>query len=250
MEKALRLQLHDGQYRELLARYHFGENDLPLLVQLGTAAQRQIAPVLFWETVPGQERAAAVVTLGEAFDRLQESYGDRERLTESYMLECIGMELLRGAYEQTAVHLHEQTGKWPGKFEFVGGDGSFESMRELFALVRPARVSYNQAYMLQPKKTAAFYAPLCAQRRDSYRRLCADCAAVCCPSRTEPASCSDREASAGCPAREEPAADCPARGTPKPAAASGRPMPYGYQRILGQGGAGLRERRARPDRGL
>ncbi len=241
MEKALRLQLHDGQYRELLARYHFGENDLPLLVQLGTAAQRQITPVLFWEPVPGQERAAAVVTLGEAFDRLQESYGDRERLTESYMLECIGMELLRVAYEQTAAYLHEQTGKWPGKFEFVGGDGSFESMRELFALVRPARVSYNQAYMLQPKKTAAFYAPLCAQRRDSYRRFCADCAAVDCPAREEPAAdCSDREASA----------DCPARETPKPAAASGRPMPYGYQRILGQGGAGLRERRARPDRGL
>lgn len=181
----------------MLVRYHFGEHDLEQLRQIGNLVEEAMEPVMHYEvfTRKADERVAGddissidcmavIVTLGGGVDELQNRYMQKERMSESYMMECIGMELLRAAYDQTAEHIHAYTGRWMSDYEFVGDKIPFTYMEEIFGLLRPQEVNYNQAYMLTPKKTVVFLTNLCDERKDSYCHVCAECMNLACPNRT------------------------------------------------------------------
>ncbi len=212
MRESLQVGMRDGQYREMLARYHFAPRDLPLLGQVGELVRRAAEPELYWDRISEQgeqgEELAVIVTLGAGPDELQNRYQQRERLSESYMAECVGMELLRNAYEQAAERIHERTDMWPSAFAFVGEQEPFARMEEIFRLLAPQGVSYNQAYMLTPKKTAVFLTELRRERKDSYCHICAGCTNLSCRNREE-------------------------REGRRDAAKTQGNLTYGYQRIFG-----------------
>lgn len=185
----MQISMRDGQYVEMLAGYHFGPDDLTRLRQVGALVEKAAAPVLYWDRMPGTEEQAeeiaAIVTLGAGVDELQDGYMSEERLSESYMAECVGMELLRAAYEQTAERIYASTGKWLSGFAFLGERAPLERMEEIFRRLAPEGVSYNQAYMLTPRKTVAFLTSLRGERRESYCNICADCTNFSCRNRPE-----------------------------------------------------------------
>lgn len=196
MRELLQLHLHDKQYKDMLARYHFGEHNLEQLRQIGNLVEEAAEPVMYYEVFvqdeakgngsggeSTSERLAVIVTLGGDVDELQERYVQRERLTESYMIECIGMELLKAAYEQAAERIYAHTGKWMSGFEFVGERVPLDNIEVIFRRLAPQEVSYNRAYMLTPKKSVVFLTDLCDERKDSYCHVCADCTYLTCPNR-------------------------------------------------------------------
>lgn len=196
MRELLYLHLQDKQYRGMLTRYHFAEHDLEQLKQIGGLVESEASPAMYYDVIGENmaalgardsaaqtERVAVIVTLGSGVDGLQDRYMLRERLTEGYMVECVSMELLRLAYEQAAEHIHERLRKWMSGFAFVGDQIPYEHMEEIFGCLAPQEVSYNEAYMLSPKKTVVFLTNLCDERADSYCHICEDCTNLTCPNR-------------------------------------------------------------------
>ena len=238
MKERLSLHLQDKQYRDMLSKYHFAESDLGQLRQVGALVEEAAEPVMYYgmfgqgkevgeeqyDTL-GKECLAVIVTLGGGVDELQSRYTRRERLTESYMIECIGMELLRVAYEQAAERIHAHTGKWISKFDFVGDKVPFDCMEEIFKRLSPEEISYNQAYMLTPKKTVVFLTDLCEERKESYCHVCADCSHAACPDRVTGVEYDTEELRTGCDIVEADA-EFHDIGTK-------RNFTYGYQQIFG-----------------
>ena len=189
MRERLQIQLADAQYREICMRYHFREEDLDTVRRIGSLTEQSAEPVfyydIFGECGEAGDTAAVIVTLGNGVDMLQDGYTERERLTDAYMVECIGMELLKEAYGQAAERIHVHTGRWISGFSFVGDAVPFPYMERIFDRLAPDAVSFNQAYMLTPKKTVVFLTELCTERRNSYCHVCADCSYLACPCRTE-----------------------------------------------------------------
>lgn len=126
---------------------------------------------------------ALIVSLGAKVDALQNEYVDKERLTEGYMIECIGMELLKTAYELTAEKVWAKYGLWMGGFVFLGERYPLELTEEVFRLLAPEEISYNQAYMLTPKKTVVFMTTLQKERKNGYCYVCDACSNFQCPNR-------------------------------------------------------------------
>ncbi len=126
---------------------------------------------------------AVIVSLGDKVDVLQNEYIDKERLTEGYMIECISMELLKTAYELTAQKIWEKYGLWMSGFVFLGERYPLELTENVFRLLAPENISYNQAYMLTPKKTVVFMAALHKERKASYCHICDTCSNLQCPNR-------------------------------------------------------------------
>lgn len=239
MQETLQLHLQDKQYRDILARYHFEEHDLERLSQVGSLVKEAAAPTMYHGTFVQEaandgrrngglpsERLAVIVTLGGGVDELQNRYTQKERLTEGYMVECISMELLRIAYEQAADRIHAHTGKWMSGFEFVGDAIPFTYMKEIFRLLDPQEVSYNQAYMLTPKKTVVFLTDLCEERKDSYCHICANCTYLACPNRMIGNGHNPEELWGG---RSTVESDVEVHG-----ARIKQNLTYGYQRIFGE----------------
>lgn len=136
---------------------------------------------------------AAIVSLGDKVDALQNEYIDKERLTEAYMMECIGMELLKTAYELTAQKVWEKYGLWMSGFVFLGEKYPLELTEDVFRLLVPENITYNQAYMLTPKKTVVFMTTLHKERKAGYCRVCDTCSNLQCPNRQSEGKIKEQE---------------------------------------------------------
>lgn len=188
MQEILQLQLQQVHYREIQKTYHFEEKDGRNLSKLGRTILQEIMPKLYYGAFPfeekeGQEQIAVIVTLGERFDEIQEEYSRQKQLSESYQIECIGMELLKLAYEKVAEQIYEATGKWLGTFQFLGDKYPLEMIPAVCEALAPGEISYNDAYMLQPKKTVVFLSVLGTERKESSCHLCDNCSNVTCQNR-------------------------------------------------------------------
>lgn len=202
MKETLQIQLLEEHYKAMLAHYHFKEADLDQLRCLGEILLRTAEPVMYCAPcrVTGSGRAAGIeaiaperieestqlaviVSLGAKVDALQNEYVNKERLTEGYMIECIGMELLKTAYELTAEKIWEAYGLWVSGFVFLGEQYPLELTKDVFRLLAPEEISYNQAFMLTPKKTVVFMTTLQKERKDSYCHVCDVCSNLQCPNR-------------------------------------------------------------------
>lgn len=202
MKETLQIQLQEEHYKSMLGRYHFRQTDLEQLRCLGEILLRTAEPVMYYapcrvideeesihiqisDTDHAEEgtQLAVIVSLGDKVDALQNEYINKERLTEGYMIECIGMELLKAAYELTAERVWKKFGLWMGGFVFLGERYPLELTEDVFRLLAPEEIFYNQAYMLTPKKTVVFMSKLQKERKDGYCHICDTCSNLRCPNR-------------------------------------------------------------------
>lgn len=182
MREILQPYIEESAYKQILSHYHFHSTDEAEIRFLTKRLLQDASPaVYFGRRMPEEEsRLAVLVTLGAGVDELQEAHTVRGELMESYMIECIAMELLKNAYEQTADIIYRHCGFWMGGFDFLGDTVPIERMEEVFAILNPAEITYNQAYMLTPKKTVAFYTTLTDSRKKAYCNVCSACSHTKC----------------------------------------------------------------------
>jgi len=177
MREQLELYMEESAYAQILSRYHFRESDEAQIRALTEQLLPVANPVLYYAPYSEKEenRLAVLVTLGAGVDDLQKVCTEEGRLGESYMIECIAMELLGNAYEQSAEKIYGHYGLWISGFSFLGSETPIEEMETLFGILEPQEISYNQAYMLTPKKTVAFYTTLTKKRQEAYCNQCETC---------------------------------------------------------------------------
>lgn len=177
MRENLKPYIEESAYAQMLSRYHFRESDEEQIRGLTKRLLLTAEPALYYAPCDPEEqsRLAVLVTLGAGVDELQRICTEEGRLGESYMIECIAMELLGNAYEQSAEKIYGHYGLWAGRFAFIGDTVPIEEMKTLFGILKPQEISYNQAYMLTPKKTVAFYTTLTEKRQESYCNQCENC---------------------------------------------------------------------------
>lgn len=185
MREKLEPYIDESSYAQMISRYHFRRSDEAQIRALTDRLLSVAEPLLYHAscTPEEQSRLAVLVTLGAGVDELQKTCTDKGRLSESYMIECIAMELLGNAYEQSAEKIYSRYGLWSGRFEFLGDTTPIEEMEILFHILKPQEISYNQAYMLTPKKTVAFYTALREKRQESYCNQCETCRNTRCANR-------------------------------------------------------------------
>lgn len=214
MRETFQIRLQEEQYRMMLERYHFRQTDADQLRCLGAILERLAGPVMYFAPCSVTENGyntgihmlvgdaqcgeaaewkegtqlAVLVSLGEKVDALQNEYVVKDRLTEGYMIECIGMELLQTAYAKSAEILWKQSGLWMGGFEFLGDKYPLEWTEEIFGLLQPESITYNKAYMMTPRKTVVFLTTLHCKRQQSYCHICESCSNLQCPNRQKQAS--------------------------------------------------------------
>ena len=200
----LNVSLDEGCLSDFIRRYHFEEKDIPEISRL----YRQVKPRVHAEfhyvitkdtdirhaetmSAPdeknssGSERNSALVlvTLGQAFDEYQESYLDKGDIHKGYILDCIGLELLWAAYDEIDKKVHELTGKFLGNYTFAGDDDlPITELPRLMNVLGQKMVTYNEAYVLIPKKSVVYKAPLLNEEIRKYAR-CAACSNMKCAMR-------------------------------------------------------------------
>ena len=182
MRETLQPYIAEDGYRQILPRYHFQEKEEDLIRSLTKQLYQVLDSATYFACKSPREenRLAVLVTLGSGVDHLQEAYTKAGQLTEGYMIECIAMKLLKNAYEQAADKIYSHYGRWAGRFEFLGEAVPIEALEEMFTILEPKEISYNQAYMLMPKKTAAFFTTLTENRQTAYCNFCQTCSHVKC----------------------------------------------------------------------
>ncbi len=84
-----------GVYR----KYHYQGEDIELLVKVAEKMKPLMLKQAVWEhrlfqKLPYEELAETVITLGSEIDMLQENYLRKSLLSEVYMMEALGSELL------------------------------------------------------------------------------------------------------------------------------------------------------------
>ncbi|MDE5965705.1 MAG: hypothetical protein K2G89_02610, partial [Lachnospiraceae bacterium] len=83
-------------------------------------------------------------------------YLERLCISESYMLVCIGLSLLTGAYEDYAGRMQLRTGMRAVRLHFIGERYPFSMLDKIADLVGKTDISYNAQYVMTPKNSVAF----------------------------------------------------------------------------------------------
>ena len=115
----------------------------------------------------GAEYEDVIMSLGSSLDSLQESYHEKEQLSESYMLEALASELLLmgyGAYNR-----------------YVRGKRNWPELLKGFQY----QITCNTAFCIIPKKSVVFVAELTRDEQIQCESICAGCRNVQCPNRVE-----------------------------------------------------------------
>lgn len=215
--------LQKRDLENLIKRYHFQQEDMPMLQSLYAAALPLIdarAYSLWKPPALGaglEEYSAALLTLGGGIDELQELYLHRQRLSEAYMLDCIGLSLLTGAYESYAGQMQLKTGMRALRLHFIGERYPLSMLDKITELTGKTEISYNAQYVMTPKNSVAFLLELEAPDMqtpdvlEGARRTAAG-GALCC---VRLAHICETCANMGCQYRQQ------------------ENLNYGYQRIFG-----------------
>lgn len=174
----LNVSLDEACLQEFVRRYHFNDTDKKEIIRL----YRQLAPRVHAEFhyVPEGDGAVVVMTLGSAFDELQDSFIQKGDINRAYMVDCLGLEIMSHAYDEMDKKLYELTGKYAGGYVFAGADElPLSETPRLMALLGQKVVTYNEAYVLLPKKSVLFTVPLYDEKIEKHDK-CAYCSAVNC----------------------------------------------------------------------
>lgn len=202
MKQTIALEYHDKFIDKVINHYHFMGQDTAKLQALYQAvlpliqveAHYVYAPELkveYKDKVVGQaaENALVFLTLGHGMDQLQDVYMGANCLQEAYMLDCIGLELLTEAYEEFVKMLQRDTSKWAIKMDFLGDNYPLEELPKLHCQVfadSDASITYTPQFLLNPKKSVAFFLPLSEERVTMNPcHVCSQCKNVECIFRQE-----------------------------------------------------------------
>ena len=175
-----------------------------------------------------------VMTLGGGVDELQERMLNEGKLTEAYMIEILGSEILLRAYAAYNEWVKENSDEVVRRYYFPGAQeadtgsenektsvsgrqnktGISAALMKLEMLPEILRrsglpVSCTEGYCMVPKKSVAFYAQLSGDRKTVCEGICMGCGRNDCPNRM-----ADSEKLPGNRVLD-------------------RPLTYGYARILG-----------------
>lgn len=145
-----------------------------------------------------------VMTLGAGVDELQEAYLAEGKLTEAYMVEVLGSEVLLLAYAAYNAWIAKNTDAVVKRYYFMGtgervfltrnpgqetqaGDISeldlhLEAIPGLLAR-SGLPVTCTEGYCMVPKKSVAFYAELTGDKAASCEGVCMGCGREDCPNR-------------------------------------------------------------------
>ena len=124
--------------------------------------------------------AIGIFTLGGRVDELQNRYSSTDCLREAYAVETICWELLRKGYDLfqrwAEAHLKQRL----SSYHFFGTEEelSFEKMAKLLSGMKQKRVICNQAYCMEPKKSAVFLVELSGGKEkcsEKHTGICASC---------------------------------------------------------------------------
>ena len=101
------------------------------------------------------------------------------------MIDCLGLELMSLAYNEIDKKISEITGLYTGGYIFAGSDEmSLSEIPEAFDKLRQGLVTYNEAYVLMPKKSVLFKTFLHKEKQVKHSR-CRRCNAKKCSLRLE-----------------------------------------------------------------
>lgn len=188
--------------------YHYLQEDLPELLTVAEKMQECIlgeASFEIGEIQTAQEsdrpRQAVVMTLGGSVDKLQDVYTQKGNLTESFMIEALGNELLLCAYGVWNRWIEAETEYHVASYLFPGSSDDYplQELPKLLADISKT-VTCNESFLMIPKKSVAFYTILTKEPGVRCEGVCQGCNRKDCRNR----------------AKEE------------------RLLPYGYARILGR----------------
>ena len=177
-------------------RYHFDIHKMPEFIINYQKLQPMIHAVACYRMVDQKEKdyfdqdffslcgnekgmAAAIITLGKAYDDYQDSYLRRQDIDQAYQIECLGMEILTKAYCSFNLFLHEELNLWPGEYRYPGSDFALEQTKTIFEILSQKQVSCNSACVLNPHKSVAFIVPLYEEQVQN-TQACENCNNINC----------------------------------------------------------------------
>ena len=207
-------------------RNHYSVTDRESLRLVATAMKRCMQKEALWslEVQADTVFAAAVMTLGAGVDSLQDSYLQKGLLSEAYMVEVLGSEILLAGYEALNRYVAEHTEYRVARYHFLQDVKAQKanihqqepdvSLRKLPGLLMDSGipVTCNSAYCMTPRKSVAFYAEFTRDADTVCEGICVGCANQECPNRMQK--------QAGNAWNFADMID--------------RPLPYGYARIFGR----------------
>lgn len=193
--------------KQVSEKYHYLPKDLPDLLIVAEQMQERILAEASFDVGESREPTeeglcrGVVMTLGDGVDRMQDAYTEAGRLTESFMVEALGNEVLLRAYAVWNHWIEEKTDYHVAKYIFLGNNEAhpLEKLPQFLTEVSDV-VTCNESYFMIPKKSVAFYALLTREDGVRCEGICQSCGRKDCQNRT----------------KEE------------------RLLPYGYARIFGR----------------
>lgn len=177
----LTICLTTENFKEIIRRYHFREEDLPMIEALHQSMMPLLQTKAYYrwkekeEPILYERYAVVFLTLGDGIDRLQEVYLNKKCLSEAYMVECISLELLTKAYEEFVKRVQRETGKWAEKIDFLGDTYPMEMLPELYAEFDSIDIAYNESLVLTPSKSVVFLLPMSEEKAENSCHICENC---------------------------------------------------------------------------
>lgn len=188
----LQVRLTKRDLKEAAGRYHFQEEDFPLLDALyqGILSLLQITAYYRWgktgRQIQYEEYAIVFLTLGDGIDALQNVYLERKCLSEAYIIECVSLAILDKAYAEFVKQFQKKTGKWAEKIDFLGDTYPMELLPELYNEFEFMDITYNENLVLLPSKSVAFLLPVSVGKQEGACHICSRCQNIRCIFRKEP----------------------------------------------------------------
>ena len=177
-------------------KYHYGKAQETEL----RAVAEEMLPLMqreaFWESresgsfngkqkeTKGAAYEDVIMSLGSSLDSLQESYHEKEQLSESYMLEALASELLLMGYGAYNRYVREKRNWHVARYHFPGSEEKFP-LKMVPELLKGSQyqIACNTAFCMIPKKSVVFVAELTQNEQIQCESICAGCHNVHCPNR-------------------------------------------------------------------
>lgn len=153
-----------------------------------------------------------VMSLGKGIDCLQEKCSESGHLTQSYMIEVLASELLLRGYAAYNQYIKTNTNRHVARYHFPGSEEAFplEALADILKELAP-HITFNSAFCMMPKKSAAFIAELTQDDNIQCEGICVGCNNIKCSNRMADDDMTKKRLSV----------------------MTDMPLPYGYSRILG-----------------
>lgn len=185
MKIQLNLDKNSIDINKLISRYHYSREDYARLSTLVDLALMISEPVGYYD-IAQTNQIYFLMTLGATFDKQLDLFMSSGKLTEAYMLDCIGNELMNKAYSSLIYEAEQASGKFINQIDFLGDNYPLSMITDFFALLKPEEISYCEAFTLSPSKSVSFLASLEDNKKESELHICTNCTNYSCPHRMVP----------------------------------------------------------------